>query len=488
MQIDYTPPYTVGRFMQSEAFVKALMGPFGSGKSVGCVMELLRRATQQPKASDGWRKSRFVIIRNTFRMLNDTTIKTVFEWVPPKIAGKWISSRNTFYISFGDVESEWMFRALDDPDDVRNLLSLEVTAAWLNEYREIDKDVFINLLGRVGRFRPDKETPRGWYGLIMDSNPPPVDSFWYSLFEEEPPEEVAQLMRSMDRPMLELYKQPSGMSDDAENIENLPPGYYQTLLATNTHQSKEWVNVHIHGQYGYIQHGKPVFPEFSDIHTAEQYIPPNPKLPIVLGMDFGLTPAAVAVQQLADGRWLVLDEYVADNVGIERFLERLVPWLNQRFPEHEVKTVWGDPAGASRSEVDERTCFMALHAYGFRPMKGPQDHETRLGSVRRVLNRLVDGKPGIVINSSCKMLLKGFYGRYHYRRLKKQEEMFSEEPEKNETSHPHDALQYVLGAYEGRAIKGQQNRPFGRSGFNKPIVAQKKWNVFDQKSQLGSGA
>ena len=477
MEINYAPPPIVAKFMRSEAFVKAIMGPFGSGKSVGCVMELLRRATLAPKAQDGKRKTRYVIIRNTFRMLHDTTLKTTFEWIPPKAAGKWISSRNTFYINFGDVESEWMFRALDDPDDVRNLLSLEVTAAWINEYREIDPNVFTNLLGRVGRFRPDKDTPRGWYGIIMDTNPPPVDSYWYNLFEEETPEEVEQMMRGIDRPMLELFKQPSGLAEDAENVENLPPNYYQTLLASNSHRNKEWVNVHIHGRYGFVQHGKPVFPEFADIHASDKHLAPNKRLPIVLGMDFGLTPAAIAVQQTPLGQWLVLDELTADNTGIERFAEKLKPWLRSTFPDHDVKEIWADPAGKDRSQVDEKTCFMALRAAGFTVRGGPQDLESRLGSVRRVLNRMIDGSPGIVISPQCRTLLKGFYGRYYYRRQKKQEEMYDEKPEKNDVSHIHDALQYVIGAYESRGIKGQNNRPFV-GGFNKPIKVEQNWNVY----------
>lgn len=476
MQIDYTPSKTVKDFMLSDALVKAIMGPYGSGKSVGCVMELLRRATLQPKDQKGVRRSRFIIIRNTFRMLNDTTIKTVFEWLPPKIAGKWHSSTHTFYVRFGDVESEWMFRALETPDDIRNLLSFEVTGAWINEYREIDPQVFVNLLGRVGRFRPDKQTPRGWFGIVMDTNPPDVDSYWYSLFEEEPTEEVVDFARGLDRPLLALFKQPSGLAPDAENVENLPDNYYQMLLAANADKSQEWVNVHVHGQYGYVQDGKPVFPEAKDIHLPIETHAPNPDKPIVLGMDFGLTPAAVAVQQKPNGQWVVLTELTSDNMGIERFLERLVPFLVQRFPDHNIKDVWADPAGRNRSETDEKTCFQALRAAGFTVRPGPQDLETRLGSVRRVLNRLVEGRPGIVVNPECTQIRKGLLGRYRYRRMQKSGEHYEQVPDKSDPcSHPMDGLEYVLGAYEGRGIKGQTTRAFGAGGFKKPIRVQSNY-------------
>jgi len=487
MQIDYTPAPTVSRFMESEAYVRALMGPYGSGKSAGCVMELLRRAAAAPKNSDGVRRSRFVIIRNTYKMLHDTTLNTVFEWVPPGQAGKWVSSRNNYEVKFGDVESLWMFRALDHPDDIRNLLSLEVTGAWINEYREIDPDVFVNLLGRVGRYRPDKDVDRGWFGIIMDTNPPSVDSFWYALFEDEPSEEVNAAMQRLNkgaenpRPLLELYKQPSGLSNEAENIENLPEGYYDLLMAANADKSREWANVHVRGQYGFVQDGKPVFPEFSDTHAPDNSLIANPNQVIVVGRDFGLTPAAVACQQSVDGRWLVLGELVADNCGEEQFDERMYRWLATAFPEHLnhglVREVVGDPAGQHRSQTDEKTCFQVLRSNGWTVRPGPQDLETRLGSVRRVLNRMVDGQPGLLVDPSCRTVLKGFYGAYRYRRKKTSTEEYEEVPEKNDVSHPMDALQYVLGFYEGQGLKGRANRQFGGKGLNsnKPIKGRQSW-------------
>lgn len=478
MQINYTPSPTIKAFMLDSSLIRAVMGPYGSGKSSAMVMELLRRAAEAPPDKHGIRKTRFAIIRNTKRMLMDTTLKTIFEWVPPTLAGNWMVSTSTFFIKFNDVESEWMLRPLDDPNDVRNLLSFEITGAWINEYREIDPTIFTNLISRVGRYRPDKDIERGWYGIIMDTNPPDVDSYWYKLFEEEPPEELVQMTRGLDRPLLKLFKQPSGLSPEAENIENLPPNYYETQMALNADKSQEWVNVHIHGKYGYIQHGKPVFPEFNDVHVASAPIVPSTKRPIWLGMDFGLTPAAIAVQQAASGQWLILDEFVQDNCGIERFAEKLIPFLRQRFPDHNITDVWSDPSGQHRSQTDEKTCYMILRSIGFKVRPGPQDLETRLGAVRRVLTRMIDGKPGIIVDKSCKNLLKGFYGRYRYRnihRLGGGGEYFDEKPEKNEVSHVHDALQYVLGHHEGRIRKAM-----GGNKFDKPVIIRPTYKIFKE--------
>ena len=47
---------------------------------------------------------------------------------------------------------EVIFLALDDPKDVRKLLSLELTGAWVNECRELPKAVIDGLTHRVGRY------------------------------------------------------------------------------------------------------------------------------------------------------------------------------------------------------------------------------------------------------------------------------------------------------------------------------------------------
>ncbi|MFK0571038.1 hypothetical protein, partial [Endozoicomonas sp.] len=74
--LDYQPEPTAQRFHASQAFVRCMMGPIGSGKSVCCVEELKNIAlnVQQPNAQ-GIRKTRFAVVRNTYPELRSTTIK-----------------------------------------------------------------------------------------------------------------------------------------------------------------------------------------------------------------------------------------------------------------------------------------------------------------------------------------------------------------------------------------------------------------------------
>ena len=67
--VNFRTPPTVGQFMLDTKFVRLIMGPVGSGKSAGCFMELLRRAHLQEPDSQGVRRTRFAIIRNTLQQL-----------------------------------------------------------------------------------------------------------------------------------------------------------------------------------------------------------------------------------------------------------------------------------------------------------------------------------------------------------------------------------------------------------------------------------
>src|SRR5947209_20325897 len=86
--IHYSPPSTLARFMASDSRVRCVVGPVGSGKSTACLMELLRRSRAQAPGPDGLRRTRWGIIRRTYRTLRDTTRRTFEDWVPRHL-GEW---------------------------------------------------------------------------------------------------------------------------------------------------------------------------------------------------------------------------------------------------------------------------------------------------------------------------------------------------------------------------------------------------------------
>ena len=134
--ITFNAPPTVARFMKSDAFMRLVAGPVGSGKTTGCLFELFRRACEQAPAADGYRYTRFAIVRQTLKQLKDTVKKDVEGWFEGIAEFK--VSDNTFYITVGDVRSEWLFIPLDSPEDQRRLLSMQLTGAWMSEAIEMD--------------------------------------------------------------------------------------------------------------------------------------------------------------------------------------------------------------------------------------------------------------------------------------------------------------------------------------------------------------
>ena len=261
--------------------------------------------------------------------------------------------------------------------------------------------------------------------------------------------------------MLEEYDEKGEIKDykpnkDAENRRNMLESYYPNLIRGKT---KSWIDVYVMNRLGTIQEGKPVYPMFaSETHIAKEEIPIAIGVPLYVGIDFGLTPAAVFGQKVR-GRWLIQSEIVAIDMGIVRFAEELRREIATRFGNLEVH-IYGDPAGDFRAQTDESTPFQILRGAGLRAFPAPSNSvDLRLESVNQALTKMADGMPAFMIDRRCQTLIKGFQGGYQYRRIQVSGERYDDKPDKNMYSHIHDALQYLmLGAGEGRQLMSGQKQ------------------------------
>ena len=91
--------------------------------------------------------------------------------------------------------------------------------------------------------------------------------------------------------------------------------------------------------------------------------------------------------------------------------------------------------------------------------------EPRKDAVLQPLMRMINGQPGFLLDKKCRILRKGFNGQYKYRKLQVSgDARFTTEPDKNEFSHPHDALQYLLsGGGEYKELRANQKNLSGRT-------------------------
>lgn len=451
-------------------YVRAIIGCVGSGKSTTCVMELLMIAMEQEPDQNGIRHTKHAIIRNTYRELADTTMATFFMWIP-KESGLFSVKDLTFTLrqALDDgtrVEAIFMFRALDKPDDIKKLLSLELTTAWLNEAREIPKAIFDAIQTRLERYPSigAQGVAPTFSGLILDTNPPDTDHWFYHLFEEKLPENH------------KIFHQPSGISPQAENTNNLSPTYYRNMMAG---KDKEWINVYVHGQYGFVMDGKPIYQEYKDdLHYSPNPYPPNLLLPLYVGLDFGLTPAAVFAQITSTGKLVVFDEMVTFDMGAVNFAKLLKQKLSQApyksFKSSQIE-IYGDPAGEQRAQTDEQTIYSVLSAEGINAIPTfTNDFTIRRESVTSFM-RVFDAvtEPAFQVTPNAPMLRKACNGGYRYRRLQVTgEERFVDKPDKNRYSHVAEALQYlVLGAVgDSRILGAMDSSPLDYSYYDNLIT------------------
>jgi hypothetical protein len=371
------------------------------------------------------------------------------KWIPDGVMGSFLKTEYKFVIKVGDIECEVLFRGLDDANDVRRLLSLQASFFIFDEFREIHPDIFNAAQGRLGRY-PDKMM--NTVGCKSDdgkpnahlwgmTNPPDQDTFWEDLLSE-PPDNC------------HVSIQPSGLAPEADWTQFLPDDYYDNLAKGKT---EDWISVYIHAQFGKSLSGQPVFKSFDRTnHTSdEDILPMFSESPLLIGIDAGLTPAAVIGQVIYDGRLVIYDSIISEDMGALRFVrERLKPLLANKFPGRSSLIII-DPAAFQRAQTDERTVADIYRAEGF-SIKAAKTNSVaaRLAAVEKYMTRVVDGKYGLMIDpDSATSLVQALAGKYRYKINNK-----GVKDEKPEKSHPWsdvaDAFQYLCLHADGGEVFG----------------------------------
>ncbi len=436
--IDYDAPPTIINFMLDNSKVRLVIGPYGSGKTTGCIMELMRRSLMEHPDANGVRKTRFVVVRNTAQQLRQTVLEDIRKWLTPAMNYRVTDSTIQFRFTHptaGKIESDWLLIPLDKPEDQQRLLSLNITGGWVSEFREVPIRIVEALLGRCGRFTPIGGKGNAWHGVIGESNPPDEDSEWYTKLEIERP------------PTWKLFKQPGGMDPQAENKEpgRLPPSYYEDLIASN---NPDWVDVHVHAKYGKSLSGQAVFrASFKpDFHVTYKDIKPIPSLPLMIGQDFGRTPASLVGQVDNRGRLVIFHEATSVDMGIEQFATSVLrPLMFNHYTGLGTFMV-ADPTGKDKGQISEESPFDALKRLGFKVYGAPtNDLEPRLRAVEQLFLRQVDGGPMVIIcGHNCPQLVQALKFHYRYKRKQSGAMDLDDKPEK---THPWsdvaDCLQYM---------------------------------------------
>lgn len=459
MNIYYSAPPTCARFMKSQALIRLIAGPVGSGKTTAVIHEMLRRSIEQHKAPDGFRYTRWAICRQTLSQLKLTVLKDITAWLGPLC--EWKVSENTVHVRFGDVRSEWLLVPMEEPEDQRRLLSSQLTGAWISEGIEIDADLVAPILGRCGRYPNASLGGCTWQGVIVDTNMPTEGTPWHTIMAVDTP------------PEWQIFIQPGGMDPNAENLQwlNQTPDtlklgednparlaqgrlYYTRQLHGN---NPDWVRRYIHAQYGNDPSGTAVFretfrpqtPDGKPWHVTDSIAPIASK-PLIVGQDFGRDPCAVIGQLDNLGRLLILGEVNSHEMGLELHIQMsLKPMLMQPRYMGMMLMMVGDPSGAARDTLYEETCFDLLKKSGFNAYPAPTNNlDARLRAVEGFFLGARGAGPAILIDKqNCPQLVRALNGGYRFAYTR--QGMAKPQPEKNEFSHIADAFQYLCLACHG---------------------------------------
>ena len=451
-EINFEVIKSLDEFFYSEKFISLAVGPVGSTKTTAGITKILHHAALMAPCKDGIRRSRAIWVRNTREQLRDTSIPDFLKWIPDGVMGVFLKTEYKFLIKVGEIECEVLFRGLDDANDVRRLLSLQASFFVFDEFREIHPDIYNAAQGRIGRY-PDKmmngvgcKTDDGEPNMHLwgMTNPPDMDTYWEDLLTE-PPDNV------------HVTIQPSGLSPEADWTKYLPDDYYDNLSQGKT---EDWIDVYIHAQFGKSLSGLPVFRSFDrSVHVSKTELTPMfTDAPLIIGVDAGLTPAAVIGNVAYDGRLVVYDSLISDGMGALRFVrERLKPLLVNKYPGRRALIII-DPAAFQRVQTDERTVADIYKNEGFtiKPAR-TNSVAARISAVDKYLTRVVDGKYSfLACPTHATNLVQALAGKYRYKINTK-----GVRDEKPEKSHPWsdiaDAFQYLCLHADGGEVFGAMN-------------------------------
>lgn len=447
MDFTYDAEPTLAKLHLSKKWVRYVKGPWGSGKSTGCIFDILMRAMrQQPK--HGVRRSRWAIVRNTYPELKSTTIKTYERWVPSTVAPVVMSTPivSRFRQKMHDgtvVDLEIYFMALDGPEDVDKLLSLELTGAYLNEGREIAWEIFEGVMGRINRYPETEKDENGVVtygptepGVLIDSNAPRTSHWLYEKFETGEIPADWEMFAQPPAVYLDKESETWVLNPDAENLSNLPDNYYAQQMTLG----EEHIRVNLACEPGMTRKGTPVFKKYSDVrHVSKTVLTPKRGSSILLGVDFGLTPAVI-IGQLNFKGLALLDELPATDESLEDFLDDYVlPMLRSKYNGYTI-VACGDPAGGGRSSINKMTSLMVMQQRNIKTYPAITNNLTKR---KEAVDWFLGRDEGFVVSPHLTFTREAMGAGYVFKETRNGKGQVLDVPDKNEYSHIADAIQYL---------------------------------------------
>ena len=420
------------------------------------------------------------------------------------------------------MDWEVVFLALDNDEAAKKLTSSEYSDAFVNEAWETGRDVVSALKASVGRYpnsmlaighcsKCGAEEHLGRKGsdrdcracgavdaiewcyrpqVSMDTNGPPM-GHWLSYMSGEeaiPPNVKAADRLGYEKPDdWEFFIQPPGLLEekdsegvvtgyrenpDAENRKYRRRDYYISAAAGAT---PEFIQRYLIGRPGTAASGSGIMHQFrSALHVAKDPFDLTPGWPVLIGMDFGRTPALVIGQKIQDRWWRIAGELDGIEQSAREFMDdHGIPFLSQMVSRVDPEGKWDwefvihcDPAGDHHSEATDTTPIREVRATGLRVIQAfaGQKFTVRRDTLNALFCKIDDGRPVITISPRCRSLIRALAGGYCYPRITLPDGtvIMGERPDKrNPNTHVANALEYLITGHDKGAVvlttSGQRN-------------------------------
>lgn len=395
----WAPPGPVAAaFYEAQDPIQVLMGPVAGGKTITGLQKGLAMSLTWPETPGrpGLRQVKFGIVRRLWKDLEQTTMASWFQWFP-RTLGNWIGDPPTHTLPLehptgGLVELVVEFKAFGDLRIEEALRGYEPSFCYVDEVDLAPPNALTFLHQRAGRYPRGviEHAPKMAWGTC---NAPEADSWVVADFIDEP------------KPGHRLFRQPSGLAPDAENLAILGRDYYRKLAETMPAFERQRF---IENRPGLARGEEAVYEEFNpDLHIAPAELRVLDRQ-VIVGMDAGGTPAAGAWQIGPNGQRRKLAELTTHDkkhgsiTGPTRFGDALRELLAERFKGLPVRGLadpsaqWGaDTANGEASWIDTVARVAGIQVL---PAPGNNDPSIRQEALRLPMLRMIDGRaPGLVL-------------------------------------------------------------------------------------------
>ena len=479
LEVHFDPSENQEAFMRSPVLENCFMGPRGEGKTDGGIMAMTHHAALQDRK---YRPIPWAIVRDTWKNIERTTYRSFMYPTNPQSLAYQLRGRikerdggRQLKLVGAKGDAIWIafLFGMDTPDDLNQLLSMQLGGLWVEEaapamQEDIGKGIaeevwtlgitslrhtlmedraidFLREWGQHLQRMSPKEAKEGLllgaltrtpYGDIVPRNRraqitmnyPSEDHWTWVRFYDEGGDDRA------------LFRIPKGENPHIDD-------QYRENMAKSLKGRQDLLDRLVEGRPAHVQLGIAVTPEYHDTlnggpwHRSDHNLDPMPNVTVLRFWDGDLHPACHFGQITPRGKYMGLDTVraIETGEGMKQFVETQVkPLIVDRYGK---VTKWrdlGDPTLNDRDPSDSTQTAAGIiekelntHYEG-----GILRWPPRKEALKDLLTRtLANGEPMFVLSKHDRIMHRCLAGGWHYN--KSSTGKVSDEPDNNDiNSHP----------------------------------------------------